>query len=77
MAEERRREEARRDGARPLLITAFSTHLVVQPMHASRTHCAREALLGAPATATLARDVRWLALALDPCVPFTVEVRDA
>lgn len=37
----------------------------------------RRALVGAVATPTLARDVGWLALALDPCVPFEVEIRDA
>lgn len=37
----------------------------------------RDALLGASASPTLRRDVGWLVLALDPCVPFAVEVRDA
>lgn len=36
-----------------------------------------EALLGAEATSTLTRDAGWLVLALDPCVPWTVEVGDA
>jgi coenzyme F420-reducing hydrogenase alpha subunit len=35
------------------------------------------ALTGVAATPTLARDASWLVLAMDPCVPFTVEVRDA
>jgi hypothetical protein len=35
------------------------------------------ALRGAPATTTLERDAGWLVLALDPCVPCKVEVRDA
>lgn len=36
-----------------------------------------EALLGTEAAPTLERDAGWLILALDPCVPWTVEVRDA
>ena len=36
-----------------------------------------EALLGSEACSTLERDAGWLILALDPCVPWTVEVRDA
>jgi coenzyme F420-reducing hydrogenase alpha subunit len=35
------------------------------------------ALVGAEASPTLARDAGWLMLALDPCVPWKVEVRDA
>ena len=34
-------------------------------------------LVGADATSTLARDAGWLVLALDPCVPWTIEVRHA
>jgi uptake hydrogenase large subunit len=34
-------------------------------------------LVGAEATSTLARDAGWLVLALDPCVPWTIEVRHA
>lgn len=37
----------------------------------------REALSGAAARPTLARDAGWFVLALDPCVPWEVEVRDA
>lgn len=37
----------------------------------------RDALLGASASPTLGRDAGWLVLALDPCVPFSIEVRDA
>jgi hypothetical protein len=37
----------------------------------------RSALVGAPAGPTLARDAGWLVLALDPCVPWTVQVHDA
>lgn len=36
-----------------------------------------QALVGAEATPALRRDVGWLVLALDPCVPWGVEVRDA
>jgi hypothetical protein len=36
-----------------------------------------EALVGAPVGPTLARDVGWLMTALDPCVPWTVEVHHA
>jgi hypothetical protein len=35
------------------------------------------ALVGAEASPTLARDAGWLVLALDPCVPWKVEVHDA
>jgi hypothetical protein len=37
----------------------------------------REALLDAVVVPTLARDAGWLTLALDPCVPWAVEVNDA
>jgi Ni,Fe-hydrogenase I large subunit len=37
----------------------------------------RQALVSLDATPTLARDVGWLVLALDPCVPWSVEVCDA
>jgi Ni,Fe-hydrogenase I large subunit len=36
-----------------------------------------QALVGVEATPTLERDAGWLVLALDPCVPWSVEVRDA
>ena len=34
-------------------------------------------LVGAPSSPTLGRDAGWLVLALDPCVPWSVEVQDA
>jgi Ni,Fe-hydrogenase III large subunit len=37
----------------------------------------REALLGVAASPSLAHDAAWLVLALDPCVPWTIEVTDA
>jgi len=37
----------------------------------------RDALVGAPSSPTLGRDAGWLVLALDPCVPWSVEVQDA
>ena len=37
----------------------------------------RSALLGVESRPTLARDAGWLVLALDPCVPWTIEVNDA
>jgi Ni,Fe-hydrogenase I large subunit len=46
-----------------------------------RTFCSggvlRDALAGTEAGPTLARDAGWLVLALDPCVPWSIEVRDA
>ncbi len=37
----------------------------------------RDALVGRRPTSTLRRDAHWLVLALDPCVPWTVEVHGA
>lgn len=37
----------------------------------------RDALVGAEASPSLARDAGWLVLALNPCVPWAIEVRDA
>ena len=46
-----------------------------------RTFCSgrvlQEALAGTAAGPTLARDAGWLVLALDPCVPWSIEVGDA
>ena len=63
-----RASEAKVDDVRVVAPTDWTFH----------THGAvRTALLGVEATDTLARDVGWFVLALDPCFPWTVAVRDA
>jgi len=62
--------------ATPRLVEAFESESPTD-----RTFCSgavlQEALVGTVAGATLARDAGWLVLALDPCVPWSIEVRDA